>query len=98
MTNVEKNLSQAQAIVPIANFRGRPLAGPGRWAQVAHGLTFYTNDADVLFVRGQVSSVAASILIQEINQAFKAGETASEAFDRLRQGAPVVSGDLSDFA
>lgn len=90
----DKIANQAMGIVPLPNFDARPLEGPGRWAEVAPGVILYTDDRNVLFPKGRGEGF--SELIRLIRRAYDSGETATEAFDRLRFGAPVVTGDLSE--
>ncbi|MET4609463.1 hypothetical protein ABIC28_000433 [Rhodococcus sp. PvR044] len=82
-------------------FGAVPLAGPGRWAQPYEGVTLYTNDSRILFLKidgSDESRETRTQLIRALDKAFKAGQTAPEAFERLRNGAPVTTGDLSALA
>ncbi|WP_245709521.1 hypothetical protein [Rhodococcus tukisamuensis] len=57
--------------------------------------------ADVLFPLddGTPSAEGAcSVLFHALDKAFKVGEFATSAFDRLCNGAPVTTGDLSELA
>ncbi|ADB93697.1 hypothetical protein REDROCK_3 [Mycobacterium phage RedRock] len=94
----DKIVDQAQAIVPVEDYDARPLAGPGRWAHLPGGLTLYTNDENVLFARGDMSTFESSVLFQAMDKLHAAGKTASEAFDILRLEADAVAGDLSELA
>ncbi|ASR86456.1 hypothetical protein SEA_CHANGELING_3 [Mycobacterium phage Changeling] len=96
--NIDKNVDQAQAIVAADDYDALPLTGPGRWAHVPGGLTLYTNDQNVLFARGDMSSFEASVLFQAMDKLHAAGKTATEAFDILRLESDAVAGDLSELA
>lgn len=86
-------------IRPVPSFTALPLEGPGRWAEIEHGLTLYTDDDNILFAKVDYSKRNGfGELIQALRDAYKAGETATQAFDRLRGEAPVVTGDLSELA
>ncbi|EME18759.1 hypothetical protein G419_16198 [Rhodococcus triatomae BKS 15-14] len=85
----------------LPDFEALPRTGPGRWAYPYEGVTLYTNDADVLFPLSDGTPEGdggRSLLIKALDKAFTSGETATEAFDRLRNGAPVTTGDLSELA
>ncbi|WP_237726978.1 hypothetical protein [Rhodococcus jostii] len=97
----DKIASQAQAIEPMDDFEAIPLEGPGRWAHPYEGVTLYTNDDNILFPESDgtpAANGARSLLLQALDKAFQAGESATSAFDRLRNGAPVTTGDLSELA
>jgi hypothetical protein len=97
----DKVASQAAAIEPMDDFKALPRTGPGRWAEPYPGVTLYTNDTDVLFPESDgtpVANGACSLLFQALDKAYQAGESATSAFDRLRNGAPVTTGDLSELA
>lgn len=96
MSLEDKYADQAQGYKAVDDFDALPLSGPGRWAEIPGG-TLYTNDANVLFLRGD-GSVTASAVFQRLDQAYKAGATAAEAFDSLKGEAAVVTGDLSELA
>lgn len=93
---LDKNVDQAQGIVPIDDYEALPLSGPGRWAHPHPGMTLYTNDANVLFLQDDTDSVQASIIFQAMRKLFESGKSATEAFDILRLDAPVTTGDLSE--
>jgi hypothetical protein len=82
--NIDKNVDQAQAIRAVDDYDALPLTGPLRWAHIHGGMTLYTNDDNVLFARGDLSTIDASNLFQAMNKLREAGKTASEAFDILR--------------
>lgn len=95
----DKILDQARGIQALADFEALPRSGPGRWAVPYQGVTLYTNDANILFPLSDDSPEAdgaRSLLIHALDKAFKAGETATEAFERLRNDATVTTGDLSE--
>ena len=95
----DKIEDQANAFEALDDFEALPRSGPGRWAQPYEGVTLYTNDANVLFPLSDGTPEAdgtRSLLFQALDKAFQAGETATHAFDRLRNGAPVTTGDLSE--
>lgn len=96
MTNQEeKYRSQSACNEMISNFDARPLAGAGRWALLHNNeTTLFTNDDNIPCAEGDGDE--AYWLGIEIDTAFDAGETATQAFDRLRAGATVISGDLSE--
>ena len=98
MTNQEdKYRAESACYELIPNFDARPLAGPGRWALLHNNETIlFTNDDNILYAEGDGDE--AYWLGREIDSAFDAGETATQAFDRLRDGASVTSGDLSELA
>ncbi|QGH78699.1 hypothetical protein SEA_MIKO_4 [Mycobacterium phage Miko] len=95
---LDKAVDQAQAIRPVEDYDALPLTGPGRWARIHGGMTLYTNDDNVLFAQGDLSTLEASTLFQAMDKLHAAGKTASEAFDILRLEADAVSGDLSELA
>lgn len=94
MTNPGKNVDQAQAYRGLPAFAAGPLAGQGRWAHVDDNLVLYTDDHNILFVRGTSPDLGEWAV--EIVAAHDVGETATEAFDRLRGDASAVSGDLAN--
>lgn len=93
--NEDKNLNQALAFREVPDYDAFPLEGPGRWARIHGGMVLYTNDDNVLFARGNLSTLEASTLFQVMDKLREAGKTASEAFDILRLESDAVSGDLS---
>lgn len=98
MTLEDKSVDQAQAYRLVASYDALPLAGPGRWAQLSEGLIMYTNDGNILWAVGDMTTNSSSYFAQARHKLFNAGKTASEAFDILRLDAPAVSGDLSSLA
>lgn len=98
MTEEEKYVNQATAYREVQDYDALPLAGPGRWARIYGGMTLYTNDDNVLFAQGDMSTMESSTLFQAMDTLREAGKTASEAFDILRLDAAAVSGDLSELA
>ena len=100
MSNFDDKISsQAVGIEAMHDFEALPCSGPGRWTHPHEGVTLYTNDDRVLFPLsdGTASADGArSLLFHALDKAFKAGETATQAFERLRNGAPVTTGDLSE--
>ncbi|MFF0541738.1 hypothetical protein ACFYTF_02770 [Nocardia thailandica] len=95
----DKVASQATGIVAMDDFKALPRTGPGRWAQPYEGVTLYTNDDKVLFPLSDgtpAADGARSLLIHALDKAYKAGETSTQAFERLCNGAPVTTGDLSE--
>lgn len=101
MSFQDKIADQAKGIQPLDDFEALPLSGPGRWAYPYKGVTLYTNDGNVLFAESDgtpAADGAQSLLLQALDKAFRSGESATEAFERLRNGAPVTAGDLSELA
>lgn len=97
MTQQEKYLAEASACEKVPNFAARPLSGAGRWVLLHNNETvLFTNDSNILYAEGDGDE--AYYLMIEIDSAYAAGQTATEAFDRLRAGAAVINGDLSVLA
>lgn len=94
----DKLESQAQAYREVDDYAAGPLDGPGRWAHIHAGMTIYTDDDNILFAKGDLSTIEASTLFQAMYQLYKAGKTAGEAFDIIRMDYRAVSGDLSELA
>lgn len=91
----DKIEDQARSNVPVDDYEAT-LAGAGRWADIPGG-TLYTNDANVLFLKGN-GSTSAGVVYLTLDKAYRAGETATHAFDRIRNGAAVTTGDLTELA
>ncbi|QZE10904.1 hypothetical protein SEA_AGAPE74_4 [Mycobacterium phage Agape74] len=94
----DKIEDQAHAIRAVEDYDALPLEGPGRWAYIHGGLTLYTNDDNVLFAQGDMSTLDSSTLFQAMEKLRQAGKSAGEAFDILRLEADAISGDLSELA
>lgn len=93
----DKYLAEANACEKIPNFAARPLSGAGRWALLHNNETvLFTNDSNILYAEGDGDE--AYWLRIEIDSAYDAGQTATQAFDQLRAGATVITGDLSELA
>ncbi|WKW87220.1 hypothetical protein SEA_CHARGERPOWER_4 [Mycobacterium phage Chargerpower] len=95
---LDKAVDQAQAIRAVDDYDAFPLTGPGRWAHIYGNMTLYTNDDNVLFAKGDLSSIEASTVFQVMDKLRESGKTAGEAFDILRLEADAISGDLSELA
>ncbi len=98
MTNQEdKYRAESACYELIPNFAARPLSGAGRWALLHNNKTvLFTNDSNILSTQGDGDE--AYWLGIDIDSAYAAGQTATQAFDRLRAGAAVITGDLSELA
>ena len=98
MINPDKIIDQAQGYRLADDSDALPLTGPGRWAHLDNGIVLYANDANVVFVQAEESSVALSLMSLAVSKAYEARETASQAFDRLRGELRVITGNLSALA
>lgn len=103
MSNFEDKMdSQAESAVWVdEGYDALPLSGPGRWMTFPDGTIVYTDDANKLFAKNdEAYTRGMSQAIQAIDKLWKAGKTATEAFETLRGNipVPVASGDLSEIA
>ncbi|WP_342660400.1 hypothetical protein Rruber_00234 [Rhodococcus ruber] len=99
MINQHKLDDQAEGYVWVDGYAALPLSGPGRWMTYPDGTTIYTDDATKLFVKNkQGTTIGLVEAVGAIRELFKAGKTVTEAFEALRNGAPVTTGDLSELA
>lgn len=97
--NQDKLDSQAETAVWVDGYDALPLSGPGRWITYPDGTTIYTDDNTKLFVRNKQSTTAGLVeAVVAIRKLYKAGKTATEAFEQIRNGTPVATGDLSELA
>ena len=97
MINQDKLDSQAATAVWVDGYDALPLSGPGRWITYPDGTTIYTDDSTKLFAKNEQGTTAGLVeAVIAIRKLYKAGNTAAEAFEELRNGASVTTGDLSD--
>ncbi|MFT4125556.1 MAG: hypothetical protein QM662_04925 [Gordonia sp. (in: high G+C Gram-positive bacteria)] len=104
MIHKDKLIDQARGYAPVPSFDALPLTGPGRWALVDPStLVLYTDDNNILFVKNTVRTPGETHphlgwWATQVVHAHDAGESATEAFDRLTEGYDVVVGDLAEIA
>jgi hypothetical protein len=97
--NQDKLDSQAATAVWVDGYTALPLSGPGRWVTFQDGTTIYTDDNTKLFAKNkQGTTIGLVEAVVAIGKLFDAGRPATEAFEQLRNGAPVTTGDLSELA
>ncbi|MFT4127343.1 MAG: hypothetical protein QM662_14085 [Gordonia sp. (in: high G+C Gram-positive bacteria)] len=102
MIDPDKLADQARGYERVPSFDALPLSGPGRWTvlEPATTLFLYTDDKNILFVKNRAPGVHPQQWWwgNQVSHAHDAGESATEAFDRLSVGREVVVGDLSELA
>ena len=99
MINQDKLDNQAETAVWVDGYDALPLSGPGRWIAYPDGTTIYTDDNTKLFVKNKQGTTAGLVeAVIAIRKLYKAGNTAAEAFEKLRNRVPVTTGDLSELA
>ena len=99
MINQDKLDSQAETAVWVDGYDALPLSGPGRWMTHPDGTTIYTDDNTKLFVKNEQGTTTCLVqAVLAINKLHGQGKTPTEAFEQLRNGAPVTEGDLSELA
>ncbi|MGV9945283.1 hypothetical protein [Rhodococcus aetherivorans] len=99
MISEDKLNSQAETYEWVDGYDALPLSGPGRWTTHPDGTTIYTDDNTKLFVKNkQGTTIGLVEAVISIRKLFAAGKTPTEAFEQLRSGSSVTTGDLSELA